>query len=73
MGQHPPTMAPVAAASGNQRTWVVSGSLKRLFTNRSNRPGDDMKDELHTDGDPIAWRTWRPGFLVEKQCIKLLT
>ena len=27
---------------------------KRLF----NRPGDDLKDELRTDGDPIAWRTW---------------
>ena len=25
---------------------------KRLFTNRSNRPGDDMKDQLRTDGDP---------------------
>ena len=28
-----------------------------LFTNRSNRPGDDI-DELRTDGDPIAWRAW---------------
>ena len=32
---------------------------ERLFTNRSNRPGDDMKDELRTDSDPTAWRTWR--------------
>ena len=31
---------------------------ERLFTNRSNRPRDDMKDELRTDGDPIAWRIW---------------
>ena len=31
---------------------------ERLFTNRSNRPGDDMKDELRTDSDPIAWRIW---------------
>ena len=31
---------------------------ERLFTNRSNPPGDDMKDELRTDGDPIAWRAW---------------
>ena len=31
---------------------------ERLFTNRSNRPKDDMKDELRTDGDPIAWRIW---------------
>ena len=27
---------------------------QRLFTNRSNRPGDDMKDELRTDG--TQWR-----------------
>ena len=32
---------------------------ERLFTNRSNRPGDDMKDELRTDSDPTAWSTWR--------------
>ena len=31
----------------------------RLLTNRSNRPGDDMKDDLRTDDDPAAWRTWR--------------
>ena len=31
---------------------------ERLFTNRSNRLGDDMKDDLRTDGDPIAWRIW---------------
>ena len=31
---------------------------ERLFTNRSTRPGDDMKDELRTDGDPIAWSNW---------------
>ena len=32
---------------------------ERLFTNRSNRPGDDMKDELRTNSDPSAWSTWR--------------
>ena len=32
---------------------------ERLFTNRSNRPGDDMKDELRTDNDSYAWSTWR--------------
>ena len=32
---------------------------ERLFTNRSNRPGDDMKDELRSDGDPVAWQAWR--------------
>ena len=31
---------------------------ERLFTNRSHRPKDDMKDELRNDGDPIAWRLW---------------
>ena len=31
---------------------------KGLFTNRSIRPGDDMKDELRTDSDPTAWRIW---------------
>ena len=31
---------------------------ERLSTNRSNRPGDDVKDELRTDSDPIAWRIW---------------
>ena len=30
---------------------------KRLFTNRSNRPGDNMKDELRTNNDSYAWST----------------
>ena len=38
--------------------YPLSEKEERLFTNRSNRPGDDMKDELRTDGDPIAWRAW---------------
>ena len=34
----------------------------RLFTNRSNQPGDDMKDEVRTDDDWHAWKIWRtPG------------
>ena len=37
--------------------YPLSKREERLFTNRS-RPGDDMKDELRTDGDPIAWRAW---------------
>ena len=32
---------------------------ERLFTNRSNRPGDDMTDELRTDNDAHAWHAWR--------------
>ena len=38
--------------------YPLSEREERLFTNRSNRPGDDMKDELRTYGDPVAWRTW---------------
>ena len=38
--------------------YPLSEREERLFTNRSNRPRDDMKDELRTDGDPIAWRIW---------------
>ena len=30
----------------------------RLITNRSNRPGDDMKDDLRTDEDRAAWGMW---------------
>ena len=37
----------------------LSERAARLFTNRSNRPGDDMKDELRSDGDPVAWQAWR--------------
>ena len=39
--------------------YPLSEREERLFTNRSNRPGDDMKDELRTDGDPMAWQAWR--------------
>ena len=31
---------------------------ERLFTNKSNRPGDDMKEALRTDGDTAAWQAW---------------
>jgi len=31
---------------------------QHLETKGPGRPGDDMKDELRTDGDPIAWRIW---------------
>ena len=32
---------------------------ERLFTNRSNQSGDDMKDEVRTDDDFYAWSNWR--------------
>ena len=39
--------------------YSLSEREERLFTHRSNRPGDDMKEELRTDGDPVAWQAWR--------------
>ena len=31
---------------------------ERLFTNKSNRPGDDMKEALRTDGNMAEWQAW---------------
>ena len=31
---------------------------RRLITHRSNRPGDDMKEELRSDGDLVVWQAW---------------
>ena len=54
-------MAIIAAAPGNQGPgwYSLAEREERLFTNRSNRPGDDMKDVLRTDNDAYAWHTWR--------------
>eukprot|EP00434_Breviolum_minutum_P045708 symbB.v1.2.041039.t1/scaffold7757.1/size9484/1 len=39
--------------------WYSPAELKeRLFTNKSNRPGDDMKEALRTDGNTAAWQAW---------------
>ena len=38
--------------------YSVAEREERLFTNRSNQPGDDMKDEVRTDDDWHAWRIW---------------
>ena len=47
-GQHSPTMATFEGTS--RPGWCsLSEREERLFTNRSNRPGDDMKDELRTE------------------------
>ena len=61
VGQSPPTMAFIAAAPGNQGAWMVLVGRKRgaAFTNRSNRPGDDMTDVLRTDNDAYAWPAGR--------------
>ena len=37
-----------------QRSWLK----ERLFTNKSNRPGDDTKEALRTDGNTAAWQAW---------------
>ena len=39
--------------------YSVAEREERLFTNRSNQPGDDMKDEVRTDDDWYAWSNWR--------------
>ena len=31
---------------------------ERLFTNKSNRPGDGMKEALRTDGNSAVWQAW---------------
>ena len=31
---------------------------ERLFTNKSNQPGVDMKEALRTDGNTAAWQAW---------------
>ena len=31
---------------------------ERLFTNKLNRPGDDMKEALRADGDTAVWQAW---------------
>ena len=58
MAQYSPTMvATIAAASGNPRDLVGTRSLREksgLYLQVLDRSRDDMKDELSTDGDPIA-------------------
>ena len=38
--------------------YSVEEQEERLFTHRSNQPGDDMKDEVRTDDNRHAWRLW---------------
>ena len=54
MGQYPPTMAQQYLEAKGPGWFPLSEREERLFTNRSNRPGDDM-NELRTDSDPV-WR-----------------
>ena len=37
--------------------WYSLAELKeRFFTNKSKRPGDDLKEALRTDDDTLAWQ-----------------
>ena len=55
VGQCPPTVAIIAAAPWNQGPgwYSLAEREEGLLTNRSNQPGDDMKDELRTDNEPM--------------------
>ena len=39
--------------------WYSPADLKeRLFTNKSKRPRDDLKEALRTGDDTVAWQAW---------------
>ena len=45
----------VARGSG----WYSPAELKqKLFTYKSKRPDDDLKETLRTDNDTLAWQAW---------------
>ena len=52
-----------ATSNLNGDSWRVSLKPKGQAGIRSlsekNRPGDDMKDDLRSDGDPVVWQAWR--------------
>ena len=81
VGRSWPTMATLAEPVSGEGTWLVftCWPQEKLFTNKSKRPGDDLKEALRTDDDTIAWQAWnvahdliwqscRPGpcFLVKR-------
>ena len=37
---------------------LLLNSKERLFTNKSKRTGDDLKEALRTDDDTLAWQAW---------------
>ena len=52
-----PAVTAIAVAPGNWAGWYsVVEREERFFTNRSNQPADDMKDEVRTDDDWHAWK-----------------
>ena len=48
----------ISAHDGDYCSYSFAEREDRLFTNRSNRPGDDMTDVLRTD-NAYAWHAWR--------------
>ena len=43
---------------------------ERLFTNKSKRPGDDLKEALRTDDDTLAWQAWHVAHDLIWQCCR---
>ena len=51
--------------------WYSPAELKeRLFTNKSKRPGDDLKEALRTDDDTLAWQSWHVAHDLIWQCCR---
>ena len=51
--------------------WYSPAELKeRLFTNKSKRPEDDLKETLRTDDDTLAWQTWHVAHDFMWQCCR---
>ena len=51
--------------------WYSPAELKeRLFTNKSKRPEDDLKEALRTDDDTLAWQAWHVAHDLIWQCCR---
>ena len=51
--------------------WYSPAELKeRLFTNKSKRLGDDLKEALRTDDDTLAWQAWHVAHDLIWQCCR---
>ena len=51
--------------------WYSPAELKeRLFTNKSKRPRDDLKEALRTDDDTLAWQAWHVAHDLIWQCCR---
>ena len=51
--------------------WYFPAELQeRLFTNKSKRLEDDLKEVLRTDNDTLAWQAWRVAYDLIWQCCR---